>query len=133
MKHGKQGEGGGAKPKYASAGEIRKATKSYFDTCIKDKQMPNKAGLCVSLKISRDTYNEYKKKYPDTLKGIEAYIENCWVQRLNSNAPTGAIFYLKNAFKDDYRDKHETDITSKGERIEGINYIVPKNPNETHT
>jgi hypothetical protein len=87
--------------------------------------MPNKAGLCVFLNISRSTYNEYKKKYPDALKGIEDYIENAWVQRLAGTTPTGAIFYLKNAFSNDYRDRTETDLTTKGEKVQGFQYIPP--------
>lgn len=83
--------------------------------------MPNKAGLCVFLDISRDTYSEYRKKYPDTIKRADSTIEDAWVQRLNSNAPTGAIFYLKNAYKEIYKDRHQTDVTTKGEKIEAIN------------
>jgi hypothetical protein len=81
--------------------------------------MPNKAGLCIWLNIHKDTYNEYKKKptFSDALKGAEMWIENAWVQRLAGNAPTGAIFYLKNAFKEDYKDRSETDITSGGEKL----------------
>lgn len=81
--------------------------------------MPNKAGLCIWLGIHKDTYNEYKKKsqFSGALKACEAMIENAWVQRLASNAPTGAIFYLKNAFKDDYREKQEVDHTSRGKAL----------------
>jgi hypothetical protein len=64
------------------------------------------------LRISRDTYSEYRKKFPDTIKAANDWIENAWVQRLSTTAPTGAIFYLKNAFKEDYRDRTETDVTS---------------------
>lgn len=83
--------------------------------------MPNKAGLCVFLRIDKSTYNDYKQKYPDTIKEVEAVIENAWVQRLRDPGATGAIFYLKNAFKEDYKDRHETDITSKGEQV--LTYI----------
>jgi hypothetical protein len=81
--------------------------------------MPNKAGLCIWLGISRDTYNEYKKKpgFSDAIKACEVMIENAWVQRLSSNAPTGAIFYLMNAFKDDYREKQEVDHTTNGKDL----------------
>ena len=94
--------------------------------------MPNKAGLCIWLNISRDTYNEYKKsKFPDAIKVAEAYIENSWVQRLASTAPTGAIFYLKNAFSADYRERVETDVTSGGERVQGFQLIAPHDRQDT--
>jgi len=48
---------------------------------------------------------------------------------LAGTTPTGAIFYLKNAFSADYRDRTETDLTSKGEKITGINYIRPNGDN----
>jgi hypothetical protein len=99
-------------PKYESDDEFNKAVNAYFEMCTEKRLMPNKAGFCYALKISRDTYNEYKKRFPDALKLIEAYIEEAWVQRLSTTAPTGAIFYLKNAFKEDYRDRTETDLTT---------------------
>lgn len=108
---------GGRPPKYANEAKIAKEIVAYTKNCGKEHQMPNKASLCIWLGISRDTYNEYKKKFPDAIKGAEAWIENAWVQRLAGNAPTGAIFYLKNAFKEDYRDRHETDITSGGKPL----------------
>ena len=102
----------GRPPKYASAEELEAALAEYFHTCITKSEMPNKAGLCVALHISRDTYSEYRKKFPDTIKEADGIIENAWVQRLSQTAATGAIFYLKNAFSADYRDRTETDITS---------------------
>jgi hypothetical protein len=108
---------GGRPPKFNDAEAIAKKVLAYFDSCEKSRTMPNKAGLCISLNISRDTYNEYKKKFPDAIKAAESWIENAWVQRLAGNSPTGAIFYLKNAFKDDYREKQEVDHTSKGKEL----------------
>ena len=109
----------GRPPKYKSAEEVFEAARDYFQAC--DAQlppaMPNKAGLCLWLGISRDTYSEYRKKFPDTIKKIDDAIEDAWVQRLRSNAPTGAIFYLKNAFKNDFKDRHVTDITSGGKAL----------------
>jgi hypothetical protein len=99
-------------PKYKSEDVFNTAVNAYFKMCDEKHLMPNKAGLCYELDISRDTYNEYKKRFPDALKRLESYIETAWVQRLAANAATGAIFYLKNAFKDDYRDRTETDITT---------------------
>jgi hypothetical protein len=46
-------------------------------------------------------------KNTGTIKGVEEMIENAWVQRLGGPNASGAIFYLKNAFRDDYKDRHE--------------------------
>lgn len=110
----------GRPPKYESHEVFVKAVEDYFKGCIKANQMPNKAGLCVVVGISRDTYNEYKKRFPDALKWTEGYIENAWVQRLAGPNATGSIFYLKNAFKEDYRDRNETDLTSNGKSLTPI-------------
>lgn len=71
--------------------------------------------------------SEYDSKggeYSDAIKSAYRQIEASWVARLNDQGATGAIFYLKNAFGGEYRDKVETDITTKGERLEGGADIV---------
>lgn len=118
---------GGRPPKYENELALRQEVARYFATCENARAMPNKAGLCAFLQISRDTYNEYKKRFPDTLKATELNIENAWVQRLGGNAPTGAIFYLKNAFKDDYREKQEVDHTTAGQPFVLPAEIINKN------
>ena len=101
----------GRPPKHSSPEKFAAEIVAYFDNCDKGSHMPNKAGLCIWLNISRDTYNEYKKRFPDAIKAAEAMIENAWVQRLAGTTQTGAIFYLKNAFSADYRDR--TELTGK--------------------
>ncbi len=101
---------GGRPPKFASEDEYQRAIDDYKDAIRELRQVPNKAGFCYYVRISRDTYNEYRERYPDAHKELEEFIENAWVQRLAGTTPTGAIFYLKNAFKDDYKDRHENDV-----------------------
>lgn len=111
----------GRPPKWDSPKKLVKQIEKYFENCEETKKIPSKAGLCVSLKTTRDVLLDYEKnrgeEFSNAIKDAYFVIEEAWVQRLNSNAPTGAIFYLKNAFSKNYRDRHETDITSKGERI----------------
>lgn len=107
----------------------------YFALCEKNKVLPEKAGLALSLGINRDTLLEYskKEKFSGVIKKMNDNIESAWVKRLGSNSPVGAIFYLKNVFKESFKDRTETDLTSKGEKIIGINYIIPKKPNEAES
>lgn len=112
--------------KYTNEEDLDAVISQYFEKCIEKKELPNKAGLCLFLGISRDTYSEYRKRYPDAIKRADSFIENAWVQRLGSNAPTGAIFYLKNAFKENYKDRHETDLTSAGEKLQSLIYLPAK-------
>lgn len=106
----------GRHAKYTTENELKKTITAYFVKATKDKQAPNKAGLCVHLHIHRDTYSEYRKKYPDTIKTADAIIENWWVNRLSSNAPTGAIFYLKNAFRESFRDRYDNEVSVRAQK-----------------
>lgn len=120
----------GRPPKYDSEDVLIEKAAEYFDNCKQTSQLPEKAGLCLYLGISKDTYSEYRKKgkFPDAIKKMDALIESNWVRRLGGQAATGAIFYLKNAFRNDYKDRHETDITSKGEQV--VVYIPKRNVTE---
>lgn len=103
--------------KFKDAADFDRATKAYISSCVTLKLLPNIAGFCAANGFGRDTYYEYAKKNADTKKSFESAIEAVWVQRLGGPNATGAIFYLKNAFREDYKDRHETDITTKGEAI----------------
>lgn len=107
----------GKPPKYKNAQTIESTGNDYFDECVRLQKMPTKAGLTLYMDISRDTYSEYRKKYPDAIRSLDSYIEDLWLQKLTGTGATGPIFYLKNAFREHYSDRTETDITSKGEKI----------------
>lgn len=100
----------GRPPKYASGEELMIAITQYFEG-IPMFNVPTKAGLMLHLDISRETYSEYRKKFPDTVRRADRAIEDAWLQRLTGKQATGPIFYLKNAFKEDYKDRHESDVT----------------------
>jgi hypothetical protein len=98
-------------PKYKRAKELQEIIDIYFEECSGDKyHVPSKPGLRVRLGICRDTYLEWGKaphKFSGTIKAANDIIEEAWVRCLTRPQPTGAIFYLKNAFKDDYKDRVE--------------------------
>ena len=106
----RQGEGGGPEPKFKTEKELRTKVLEYFKDADERKRMYSKAGLLHCLDISRSVYADYKKKFPETLRLAEYAIEEDWVNRLSTTVATGAIFYLKNAFKEDYKDRTESDI-----------------------
>jgi len=110
----------GRPPKFNSVEELMARFSQYIDYCAEERMIPTKAGLMLSFGLSRQGYNEYKNKpkFSDALREIEFAVEDAWLQQLaKSGVATGAIFYLKNAFHTDYRDKVETDITSNGEQL----------------
>ena len=71
--------------------------------------------LLFHLDLSRQAWSEYKQRegYGDTIRRAEFLIEDAWLQKLTGTGATGPIFYLKNAFKEEYKDKHETELTGK--------------------
>lgn len=111
----------GRPPLFTSPEELRKSFAEYLGICSKNKEkMPNRAGYCYYAGINRDSYYEYKKNkiYSDTIKYFEQAVEDAWVSRLSGSSATGAIFFLKNAFREDYKDRVETDITTQGQQIQ---------------
>lgn len=129
--------------KFNSVEELQEKIDSYFNECdphIKEyetlvfdskakkettekrnhftKQIPYTiTGLAVHLDTSRETLLDYedKEEYSDTIKRAKDRIHAFAELRLFENNPTGVIFNLKNNFG--WKDKTETDITTKGESI----------------
>ena|SRR3990167_8990626 len=97
----------GRKPTFKTETEFEDALAQYIHQCETKQRMPNIAGMCVKLDISRPVFYEYCKKYPNTIRRAEAHIEDAWVSRLSEPGATGAIFYLKNKFRKLYKDRQE--------------------------
>lgn len=118
---------GGRPPKFSDVNVLIASIAEYFQSC-KSPIMPTKAGLCLHLNMSKDAYNDYRKRegFSHAIKEADLFMENAWVQRLGGNSPTGAIFYLKNAFHQDYKDKTESDITSGGQPIQISGMTISK-------
>jgi hypothetical protein len=81
--------------------------------------MPTKGGLALYLDTTRETLGDYEKKedYSDAIKRAYGLIENAWVQKLSGQSVAGVIFYLKNAYKENWKDRNETDITTGGKPL----------------
>lgn len=105
--------------KYQTQEKLKERVASYFKDIGDNKGIPSKVGFRLWLDLNRQTYYIYSSMdlFSDILKRADDLIEQWWVHKLSGTTPTGAIFYLKNAFRDDYKDRTETDITSKGESI----------------
>lgn len=114
----------GRPPKYDEE-SLWVAAQGYFKICS-NKMFPTKSGICLWLDISRETYSQYLKQFPDTIKKINFIIEDWWVQRLTKQGAVGSIFYLKNAFKDEYKDRTDHDLTTGGQPITGMRITKDK-------
>ena len=90
---------------FSTAEDFINRFQAYLVECEKSSKLPNVAGFCTICGITRETYYKQKEYYSDTFKRIELALED---SALNADiAPAVKIFYLKNKFKDDYKDKQE--------------------------
>lgn len=101
-------------------------------------KLPKAEGLALYLGVQRDTLYEWASKYEDFSYILEK-INQIQADRVidealagNYNANIAKLLLGKHG----YKDQSETDITSKGERIIGIEYFEPndsrkKNTNQT--
>lgn len=108
---------GGRPPKFKDIEELDELLSRYFQVCKDDKKIPTKAGMALYLDTTRETLGDYegKEEFSYTIKRAYQLIEEAWNQKLGGNTQVaGSIFYLKNAFHKDYKDKQEVDTTIKG-------------------
>ena len=59
-----------SQPSFASVAELQRKIAKYFKHCEKSGDFPSVLGLCVSMRITRETLRVYAhdKKYSDTIK-----------------------------------------------------------------
>ena len=106
-------------------------------TTFEDKanDLPTIEGFARTINVSRDTVYEWikrHKKFSDTHKKARSMQEHIWMTNSLKGLynPAFTIFTGKNIFG--WKDKTETDLTSKGKQIVGFNFIAPNggnNPN----
>lgn len=115
-------------------------TITYKDGTTKEEvklmpsDLPTLAGFAVKLGVSRDTLNEWSNKHKEFSDAIKRAKE-CQEHILATNGLQGlyaqpfAIFTAKNVLG--WRDKSDTDITTKGEKIEQTQVIIVEDKNES--
>jgi hypothetical protein len=105
----------GGPARYKTNEEVAEAVDGYLDFCDRYHELPTKAGARLWIGLDKSNWSLYKKRF-DAIKKADEFIERDWSGRLSGNAATGAIFYLKNAFHDDYKDRYLQDVTVREER-----------------
>ena len=111
---------GGRPLNWKTPEELQKEIDLYFETTPKDEWTIT--GLALALNTYRQTllYYEERDEFYDTVKKAKQRIENGYELDLKKHGRTGTIFALKNF---DWKDKSETDVTTKGE---SLNLITPE-------
>lgn len=106
---------GGRPLKFKDNVELQIAIDAYFNDTPKDEWTIT--GLALALDTSRKVLCEYEDDRPqfsNTIKKAKLRVENGYEIDLKKSGRSGTIFALKNF---DWRDKTETDLTSKGDKI----------------
>lgn len=102
--------------KFETPEKLQEGIDLYFNNTPKDEW--TWTGLALALDTSRETLREYKERpeFVDSLKKALLKVENGYEIDLKKHGRSGTIFALKNF---DWKDKNETDLTSKGDKILG--------------
>lgn len=98
--------------------------------------LPTIEGLSAYLKVNRDTLYEWAKihkEFSDTLEDIKAEQAKRLINSGLSGDYNSTIAKLILSSNHGMREKTDVDHTSKGEKISGINYIVPTDGNNFKT
>ena len=102
---------GGCPAKYNSLEELETLMLEYFSEVKQEKSHPTITGLALKLWVDRQTISDYAKKdmFAPAIKQAKQFILNYTEQLILSKDKftPGQIFYLKNNYKNDYKEKIE--------------------------
>jgi hypothetical protein len=120
----------GRPPLWTDPKQVEKLGMDYINLCNINGEPITVSGLCLALHTSRETLMNYEEKdtFFDTIKRLKGIaMEYAEKQMYVGKNAAGPIFSLKNF---GWTDKTETDITSKGERVDGlaVTFVRPDNP-----
>lgn len=110
---------GGRPKKFKSVKSLEALIDLYFKDRDENKKPYTITGLALWLDTSRETLIDYQgdEEFSDTIKRAKSRCEDWVVENmlLNKVNAVAAIFNLKNNWG--WKDKTETDVTTKGESI----------------
>lgn len=112
---------GGRPLKFKTVEELQEKIDAYFANTSKEEWTIT--GLALALDTYRQTLLNYEEKdeFVDAIKKAKQMVENGYELDLKKSGRTGTIFALKNF---DWKDKTETDVTTKGESINPISQLT---------
>jgi hypothetical protein len=112
---------GGRPLKFKSPEELQQKIDEFFDKTPLLEQTVT--GLALHLDTFRDVLCDYQEKdeFSNTIKRAKLRIEHAYEKRGMEKGGAFDIFRLKNM---GWVDKHETDLTSKGEKISNETKVI---------
>jgi hypothetical protein len=138
----------GRKPKFRKVEKMQKAIDEYFARCdnraikVWDEKTQTEimiskpapytmSGLASRLRMDRRSLVNYSNKrrfFPTIRDARERVHEDVETRSLETRNEKGAIFNLKNNFG--WRDESQTDVTSGGQKMEGLIIYKPEKNRE---
>ena len=109
--------------KFKTVEELEQKIDDYFkNTPVEEWTI---TGLAIALDTSRKVLVEYsdRDEYSNAVKKAKTLVEYSYELDLKKHGRSGTIFALKNF---DWKDQTQTDLTSKGEKIESIYDAIQK-------
>lgn len=119
----------GRPPKYSAVEDMQQKIDDYFAECLAREKPPTVSGLAYALDMSTRALRDYEAKdeFLPTVKRAKQRVEVALEERLDGQAPAGAIFNLKNNFG--WRDKTESEVSGPGggpvETVTRIELVAP--------
>lgn len=110
---------------YGTPDELSKVIDEYFLMVPEEDWTITGVALAVGSKQLLYDYGE-RDGYREIVARARAMVEDSYEVDLKRYGRAGTIFALKNF---DWKDRNETDVTSKDERIEGLVVYKPEVPN----
>ena len=99
----------GPERNFKTAEDFINKFEEYVAFTLGKERLPNVAGFARYCKINRDTFYNQKEFYPEAFNYIDTILED---EAINGRTnDTFKIFYMKNKFRDIYKDRHEVDNT----------------------
>lgn len=107
--------------KFQSVEELDAQIEDYFATTPECEW--TWTGLALHLDTDKWTLTKYRdrEEFSASIKKALLRVENGYEKDLKKHGRTGTIFALKNF---DWKDKQETDVTSKGEQIGSADAVI---------
>jgi hypothetical protein len=117
---------------YSSVAELTDAIEKYLnETDLADYTI---SGLCIALGVTRETLNQWSKpshSFSDYIRSAKMHVQLSYELLLkNKGNSTGAIFFLTNIDRDNWKKTDSLDVTSGGNVIKNVFFLPQQEKDE---
>ena len=106
--------------KFETPNDLKAILQKYFDETPQEEYTVTGLALLMGSRQLLDDYGE-RDGYQAIVREAKLVVENGYEVDLKKHGRSGTIFALKNF---DWKDKNETDVTSGGEKVQNLQYVL---------